>query len=303
MALITVNVSAQGTTGFATPKDLVIDTGSIQYLLDGGTTSTLRVVYQNSTQDWQLTTDYSASVAIIYAADPLFMGLTPTSFNGAPLYYHNVFFPFSAVNYFSGGQMVLSPNGAPKGTQCVFGVPGITAAQIFSIMISSGVNLDFSLISSASIVNAVATPSTTILINRANIENLILTSTAGVREWVYNFGNSTGKILGKEAHTYTYTSPTFGSGDTMSTLTVQPLGSEPIAHAMGALPIQSSPNKTAVANAIKAYITSLGEAYTNVLVTGNTTSMVIQALGCTLPLNSATLSISSVATTTAFVVS
>lgn len=303
MALITVNVSAQGTNGFATPQDLTIDTGSIQYLLDGGATSTLRVVYQNSTQDWQLTTDYSASVAIIYAADPLWMGLTPTSFNGAPLYYHNVFFPFSAINYFSGGQMVLSPNGAPQGTQCVFGTPGTTASAIYDIMISSGVNLDFSLISSATIVNATATPSTTILINRANVQNLILTSTAGVREWIYNFGNSTGKILGKETHTYTYTSPTFGAGDTMTTLTVQPLGGAPIAHAMGGLAIQSAPNKTAVANAIKAYITSLGETYTNVLVTGSTTSMVIQALDCTLPLNSATLSISSVATTTDFVAS
>lgn len=299
MALITVNVSAQGTNGFATPQDLTIDTGSIQYLLDGGKRSTLRVVYQNSTQDWQLTTDYSASVAIIYAADPLFMGLTPTSFNGAPLYYHNVFFPFSAINYFSGGQMVLSPNGAPQGTQCVFGTPGTTASAIYDIMISSGVNLDFSLISSATIVNAVATPSTTLLINRVNVQNLILTK-AGVREWIYDFGNSTGKILGKETHTYTYTSPTFGAGDTMTTLTVQPLGSAPIAHAMGGLAIQSAPNKTAIANAIKAYITSLGETCTNVLVTGNTTSMVIQALGCTLPLNSVTLSIPN---TTTFVVS
>lgn len=301
MALITVNVSAQGTTGFATPKDLTIDTGSIQYLLDGGNTSTLRVLYEKSVQDWIITTDFSDTKDIIAAAAPnAWIALAPTSFNATSLYYQNAYIPYSSINNISGTTLSFLPTGTTQGTVYTFSGSGITPTAVYAQMVTDSVQAGFAKLTGVTIFNAIAAPSTTVLINRANIQNLILTTTAGVRDWMYNFGNSGGLIRGSEVHTYTYTSPTFGGSDTMDTLTVQPLGSAPIAHSMGTLPIQTGGNKTAVANAIKAYITSLGEAYTTVTVTGGTTSMVITATGCTLPLNSVTLSIPN---TTTFVVS
>lgn len=302
MALITLNISRIGTVPLETAVNKIIDDRMILRASDNGASDTIIKVLDNGEIVEWLCTSTIAQVKTnleTYATDNPFMYFLPTQRDGVNLTYNKTMIPFAAINNVQGDILTAVYTGGIAPIREIYTGSAITPSDIYDLIDTASLTAQFKLLTSATKINNINVLAATILINDSNIQS-VSTPVLGVRTYQYQFPNNIGVIVAKEVFTYTLTSPTFGPGDTLTHIYVQPVGGV-ISGNVNSLPMQTALNKADIKAWIAGIVLTAGESTGTITVTGNATSMVITIPNSTLPFLYNYELISAVSTQTLFV--
>jgi hypothetical protein len=270
---------------------------------NGASDTIIKVLNDGQVIEWLCTSTIAQVKTNLetYATDNPFMYFLPTQRDGVNLIYPKTMIPFASINSVQTTTLTAVLVGGIAPIVEHYTGSAMNPSEIYDLIDTASLTGDFKLLTSATKINNINVVDGEILINNSNIQS-VSTPTLGFRTYQYQFPNNVGAITAKEVFTYTYTSPTFGGSDTLTSLTTNTgNGVANVVHTMGALPMQTVNNKAAIKTAIIALFTAAGESYTSITVGGNATTMTITIVGSTWIWINGIILITATPTTTNFV--